>query len=428
MNQARVVIIGGGFAGINVTKALNKAHVDILLIDKKNHHLFQPLLYQVASAVLSPADIATPLRQIFSHQKNTSVIMGTVKNIDKQNRELTLATGDTISYDYLVIAPGTSHSYFGNDQWASIAPGIKTLTDAQKIREKILLSFEKAERIDNKQVAEKLLNFVIIGAGPTGIEMAGAIAEMAHKTLFKDFRHIHPEKSKIYLIDAAPRILPSFPEKLSKRAHKDLEKMGVHIITGETVSNITEEGVEIGEDFIETCNILWAAGNQASPLLKSLDIPLDRQGRAIVKPDLSIPEHPEIFVIGDAASCKGKDGKPLAGIAPVAIQQGLYVGNIIRKHLSKTQRPPFVYFDKGSMATIGKNHAVGYIRNFRFGGFFAWIVWCFIHILYLVNYRSRISVMLQWIFYYCSNRRSSRLIYKSIDEELTSFRKKEKKK
>ena len=428
MNKEHVVIIGGGFAGINVAKALSKAHVDILLIDKKNHHLFQPLLYQVASAALSPADIATPLRQIFSHQKNTSVIMGTVKSIDKKKRELALANGDKISYDYLVIAPGASHSYFGNDQWAPIAPGLKTLTDALKIREKILLSFEKAERIDSIQEAEKFLNFVIIGAGPTGVEMAGALAEIVHKTLFKNFRHINPDKSKIYLIDAAPRVLPSFPEKLSKRAHKDLQKMGIHIITGKMVTNITEEGVTVGEGFIETRNILWAAGNQASPLLKTLDIPLDSQGRAIVKPDLSIPEHPETFVIGDAASFNDKDGNPLPGIAPVAIQQGHYIGKIIRKHIPKEKRRPFSYFDKGSIATIGKNRAVGFIRNFRFSGFFAWIIWGFIHIMYLINYRSRFGVMLQWIFHYFSGLRGARLIHKSIDEELIALRKKEKKK
>lgn len=427
MIYTRVVVIGGGFGGLNVVKTLSKANLDILLVDKKNHHLFQPLLYQVASAALSPADIATPLREIFSTQKNTTVIMGTVDKIDKEKRELLLANGETLPYDYLVVATGASHSYFGNDQWAPLAPGLKTVVDALHIREKILLSFEKAERMDSIHEAEKFLNFVIIGAGPTGVEMAGAIAEIAHKTLFKNFRRINPEKSKIYLVEGAPRVLPPFPEKLSERARKDLEKMGVRVITGEMVTNITEDGVQLGADFIEARNIIWAAGNQASPLLKTLDIPLDRQGRAMVEPDLSLPNHPEIFVIGDAACSMGKNGKPLPAIAPTAIQQGRYVGKIIRKQIPKEKRRPFRYFDKGSIATIGKNRAVGYMRNFRFTGFFAWLIWGFIHIFYLVNYRSQFGVMLQWVFHYISGLRGARLIHKSIDSEIAALRKKERK-
>ncbi len=418
MIYTRVVIVGGGFGGLNCAQALSKANLDILLIDKKNHHLFQPLLYQVASAALSPADIATSLREIFSTQKNTTVIMGTVDKIDKNKSELILVNGDHVSYDYLVIGTGARHSYFGNDQWESLAPGLKTVTDALKIRERILISFEKAERMDSLHEAEMYLNFVIIGAGPTGVEMAGSIAEIAHKTMFKNFRRINTEKSKIYLVEGAPRILPPFPEKLSARAQKDLEKMGVRVITGEMVTNITDEGVQVGEDFIAARNMIWAAGNQASPLIKTLDIPLDRQGRALVEPDLSIPDHSEIFVIGDAACIIGKDGKPLPAIATTAIQQGRYVGKIIRRQIAKEKRRPFRYFDKGGIATIGKNKAVGYFRGMHFKGLFAWLLWGFIHIFYLVSYRSQFAVMLDWVFHYMTGLRGARLIHKNIDDEL----------
>jgi NADH dehydrogenase len=418
MLYTRVVIIGGGFGGINCAQILKKANLDVLLIDKKNHHLFQPLLYQVASAALSPADIATPLREIFANQTNTTVLMGTVASIDKKNKQVILVNGDPIPYNYLVVAPGARHSYFGNDHWEPLAPGLKTVTDALKIRERILISFEKAERMDSIDEGEKYLNFVIIGAGPTGVEMAGAIAEIAHKTMFKNFRRINPGKSKIYLVEGAPRILPPFPEKLSRQAHKDLEKMGVRIITGEMVTNLTEEGAQIGKDFIAARNIIWAAGNQASPLLKTLDTPLDRQGRVIVEKDLSIPNYPEIFVIGDAACSMGKEGKPLPAIAPTAIQQGRYVGKIIRRQVPKDKRRPFKYFDKGSLATIGKNKAVGYFRGIYFKGTFAWLIWGFIHIFYLVSYRSQFTVMLDWVFHYITGLRGARLIHKNIDDEL----------
>ena len=424
MIYTKVVIIGGGFGGLNVAKALHHANFDVMLIDKKNHHLFQPLLYQVATAALSPADIATPLREIFSQQTNTTVMMGTVEKIEKEKRQIVLANGDAIPYDYLVVAAGARHSYFGNDQWEPLAPGLKTVTDALKIREKVLISFEKAERMDSISEAEKFLNFVIIGAGPTGVEMAGSIAEIAHKTLFKNFRRIHPEKSKIYLIEGTDRVLPPFPERLSKRARKDLEKMGVIVITEQFVTKVTEEGVQVGEDFIEARNIIWAAGNQASPLLKTLDVPLDRQGRVIVEKDLSVPDHPEVFVIGDAACALGKDGRPLPAIAPTAIQEARYVGKLIRKQVKKEKRRPFKYFDKGSIATIGKNKAVGYMGKFRFSGLLAWLVWGFIHVFYLVSFRSRFTVMLDWVFHYTTGLRGARLIHKSIDEELVARSKK----
>ena len=414
MNK-RVVIIGGGFGGLNCAKALKKAHLDLLLIDKHNHHLFQPLLYQVASAALSPANIATSLREIFAHQKNMTVIMGTVERIDKTNRIVVLLNGTSIPYDYLVIAVGAHHSYFGHDEWEALAPGLKTISDALTIRERLLIAFEKAERMDDEKEREKHLQFVVIGGGPTGVEMAGAIAEIAHQTMVKNFRKIRPEKSKIYLIEGASRILPSFPDALSNRAQKDLEKMGVQVIIGKTVTNITEEGVQIGPDFIFSKSVIWAAGNQGCSLLKTLDIPLDRQGRAHVQNDLSIENHPEIFIIGDAACTLGKNQAPLPAVAPVAIQQGRYVAHIIRNHIAKEKRDPFKYFDKGSLATIGKNKAVGFFRKIYFKGIFAWMIWGFVHIAYLVNYRSRFLVMFNWILQYLTGMRGARLIRKSID-------------
>ena len=411
----RVVIIGGGFGGLNCAKALKKAHLDILLIDKQNHHLFQPLLYQVASAALSSTNIATPLREIFAHQKNTAVMMGTVKSIDKENRNVILLSGKSIPYDYLVIAVGAHHSYFGNDHWERFAPGLKTIADALNIRERLLIRFEEAECIEDDKERDTYLHFVVIGGGPTGVEMAGAIAEIAHQTMVKNFRKVRPEKSKIYLIEGATRLLPSFPDSLSARAQKDLEKMGVRVMTGKTVTSLSEEGAHIGSDFIPSRNIIWAAGNQASPLLKTLDIPLDRQKRAYVEPDLSIQNHPEIFVIGDAACAIGKDGIPLPAVAPAAIQQGRYVAKIIRNHIPKEKRSPFKYLDKGSLATIGKNKAVGFFRKLHFKGIFAWMIWGFVHIAYLVNYRSRFLVMFEWIVQYMTGLRGARLIRKTID-------------
>lgn len=418
MALAKLVIIGGGFGGLNLAKALKKADLDILLIDKTNHHLFQPLLYQVATAALSPGEIATPIREILRHQENTSVIMGDVEQIDTKGRKVVLQNGDVISYDYLVLATGARHSYFGNDKWEVFAPGLKTIQDALKIREQVLISFEKAERMDRVSETEKYLNFVVIGGGPTGVEMAGAIAEIANKTLFKNFRRIKPEGSKIYLIEALPHILPVYPESLAIRAEKDLKEMGVRVITGKKVTNITEEGVQIEDEFIPSVNIIWAAGNQASPLLKSLDVPLDRAGRVIVEPDLSIPGHPEVFVIGDAANAKGIDGKPLPGIATTAIQQGKYVAKLIGKHLPKEDRPPFKYFDKGSMATIGTKRAVAQMGKLKIAGFLAWLAWCFIHIVYLIGFRNRFGVMIEWIYCFVTGQRGVRLIYRSIEQEL----------
>jgi NADH dehydrogenase len=417
MRYTKVLIVGGGFGGLNAAKALRKAKTDVLLIDKTNHHLFQPLLYEVATAALSPGEIATPIREILRHQENITVLMGDVVSVNKLEKNVSLGNGDVIHYDYLILATGARHSYFGKDEWETFAPGLKTIGDALKIREEILISFEIAERMDRLQDAEKYLNFVIIGGGPTGVEMAGAIAQIAQKTLFKIFRRIRPEESKIYLVEALPHILPVYSQKLSKIAEKDLVEMGVQVITGKKVTNITDEGVQIEEMFIPCKNVIWAAGNQASPLLKTLDTPLDRQGRVIVEPDLSIPGHPKLFVIGDASNCTGKGGKPLPGIAPTAIQQGKYVAKIIREEIPKEKRAPFKYFDKGSMATIGPKKAIVAVGKLEFSGIFAWLTWCFIHIVYLIGFRSRFGVMVEWFYCFITGQRGVRLVYRSLIEK-----------
>lgn len=418
MPYTKVVIVGGGFGGLNTAKDLKRAKMDVHIIDKTNHHLFQPLLYQVATAGLSPGEIGTPIREVLRYQENASVIMGDVANIDKNNRTLTLGNGDVIHYDYLVLAIGARHSYFGNDQWEPYAPGLKTIQDALKIREEILISFEKAERLDRISEAEKYLNFVVIGGGPTGVEMAGAIAEIAHKTLFSNFRKIRPEKSKIFLLEALPHILPSYPQKLALKAEKDLAKMGVKVMTNQRVTNINDEGVQIGDTFIPCKNVIWAAGNQVSPILKSLDVPLDKAGRVIVEPDMTIPNHPEVFVIGDCASAKDKNGKPLPGIAPTAIQQAHYVAKVIRKEIPKEQRKPFRYFDKGSMATIGTKKAIATMGKLQLSGTLAWLAWCFIHIIYLIGFRNRFSVMIEWFYCFMTGQRGVRLVYRSIEKGL----------
>ena len=418
MSKQKVVIVGGGFGGLNAAKALKKADVDLLVIDKTNHHLFQPLLYEVATAALSPGEIATPIREILRKQENTTVIMGEVVSVDKEKNQLTLGNGELIPFDYLVLSTGARHSYFGNDKWEPLAPGLKTIADALNIRERVLISFEKAERLHNFSQAPKYLTFVIIGGGPTGVEMAGAIAEIAYKTMFKNFRRIKPEKSRIFLIEALPHILPTYPVALSVRAQRDLEEFGVRVMTNTKVTNITEEGVQIGDDFIESVNVIWAAGNQASPLLKTLNVPLDRQGRVIVGPDLSIPGNSNIFIIGDASHLDGPDGKPLPGVAPTAIQEGRYVAKIIRNETPMEKRRPFKYLDKGSMATIGKSRAVVYIKKFQLAGFLAWIAWCFIHIAYLVGFRNRFSVLVEWFYCFITGQRGVRLINRSLEGEL----------
>lgn len=416
MGRTRVVIVGGGFAGINAAKSLGGSKFDILLIDKTNHHLFQPLLYQVATAALSPADIAVPIREILRPYENITVMMGEVVDIDKNQKHVVLENHERIPYDFLIIAVGARHSYFGNDEWENSAPGLKTLVDALKIRERILISFEKAERCDSISEAKKYLNFVIIGGGPTGVEMAGSIAEIAYETMLKNFRRINTSQTRIYLLEGSPYILPVYPHNLSNKAQSYLEKFGVRVLTNKKVVGVQENGVQTEDQFIESKNIIWAAGNQASPLIKTLKTAQDRQGRAIVEPDLTIPDHPEIFVLGDCACAFDRKGAPLPALAPIANQQGKYVANLIRKNIPKSQRPSFRYLDKGTLATIGKTKAVGMFKKIKFSGFIAWLAWCFVHIFYLINFRNRIVVLTQWIFSYYSDQRGARLINRSIKE------------
>lgn len=421
MAEKRVVIIGGGFGGLNVAKNLKKSPYQISVIDKTNHHLFQPLLYQVASASLAPGEIAIPIREVLRHHKNTAVIMGDVISIDKDKQEVILKDRERFIYDYLVLSVGARHSYFGNSKWEQYAPGLKTIQDALSIRENILISFEKAERSHDRKEIQKYLTFIIIGGGPTGVEMAGAIAEIAHKTMTKNFRRIHPEQSKIYLVEALETILPMYPSKLAQKAEKDLIRLGVKVMKGKKVTQINSEGVQIAEAFYPCKNVIWAAGNAASPLIKSLDTPLDKQGRAIVEKDLSIPHYPNIFVIGDAAATIGKNNQYLPGVASVAIQQGKYISQILKKNLHQEKRPPFVYFDKGTMATIGKGKAIATTGRFQFSGMTAWLMWCFVHIVYLIGFRNRLSVIIQWFILYFTGQRGSRLIYNSIDSSKESI-------
>jgi len=416
MDRPRVLIVGAGFAGLECAKGLKKADVQLLVIDKTNHHLFQPLLYQVATAALGPADIAVPIREILRKQSNTRVIMAEVVGIDTSKRELTLHSGETFPYDYLVLAPGARHSYFGNDTWEHLAPGLKTLEDAVKIRERILASFERAERCKDALEAQRFLNFVIVGGGPTGVEMAGSIAEIAHKTMIKDFRRIDPSKTKIWLIEHAPYILPTYTPDLCIRAQRDLEELGVRVVCNKRVTAITAEGAQIENTFVPAQNIFWAAGNKASPLLKTLNIPLDRAGRALVNESLNPPGLPEVFVLGDAAAISNKDGSLVPGVATAAIQQGRYAAKIIRAQTPAESRAPFRYFDKGSMATIGKYRAIAQTGKLHLSGFMAWLAWAFVHIAYLVGFRNRISVMIGWFGLYLFGRRGARLIVRPVEE------------
>lgn len=417
MKAQRVVIIGGGFGGLNLARRLKHTNTEVLLIDRTNHHLFQPLLYQVASAVLSPGNIAVPLRGILRYHENTTVLMGNVTVIDIEKQEVITSIGQRYPYDTLVIASGSTHSYFGHEHWEKYAIGLKTLLDARRIREKILAAYERAERSHDPELINKLLRFVIIGGGPTGVEMAGAIAEIAFKTLYENFRHINPADSEIILIEGDSRVLPSYPEKLCEIAKKNLEDLGVEVWTDCKVTNVTSEGVYVGDTLLATETIVWAAGNRASSLLQTLDIPLDKQGRAKVNPDLSIPGHPEVFVIGDAAYLEDQEGKPLPGIAPVAIQQGIYLSKIIPKRTLPEKRPPFKYRDKGSLATIGRSKAVGTIGKIEVSGFIAWVAWAMVHIFYLISFRNRVLVMFQWFFLYLTGGRTVRLVTNPLEED-----------
>lgn len=410
-----VVIVGGGFAGISVAKYLKSPDIQVTIIDKSNHHLFQPLLYQVATAALSPGDIAVPIRAVFTKRKNVKVILGRVNGINKSAKKVTLEEGDEIPYDYLVLAPGAKYNYFGNNDWEQFAPGLKTLDNALQIRERILLSLEKAEKINGIEARKPYLTYVVIGGGPTGVEMAGSIAEIAKRNMMRDYRTFNRNETTVYLVEAAGTVLNGFPNKLSDSALDTLASMGVQVILNSPVEKITDEGVHLKNHFIETPNVIWAAGVSASSLLKELNEETDRIGRVIVNNDLSIPSDKNIFVLGDAAHFKDKDDKPLIGVAPVALQQGKYLGKMLRAEIKGKPRVDFKYLDKGTMATIGRAKAVADIRGFKLSGFIAWLMWGFIHVFFLIGFRNRFRVFAEWIWHYLTFKRGVRLIAKKND-------------
>ncbi|CAN5329138.1 NAD(P)/FAD-dependent oxidoreductase [soil metagenome] len=408
-NKKKVVIIGGGFSGLTAAQTFaNKKDVDVLLIDRTNHHLFQPLLYQVATSALSPGDIATPIRSVFRGKKNVNVVMDEVVSVDKSQKRITGTSGKSYSYDYLIIATGTRHSYFGNPEWENHAPGLKTLTDALNIRERILWSLEQAENEENTNLRQKYLNFVIIGGGPTGVELAGAISEITRKQGMDDYKYVREKDIHVYLLEGLDAVLNTYPDELSESAREKLVDMGVNVYLNTMVDVIDDEGIKAGSLIIPSSNVIWAAGNEGTSLLKKLGFNSDRAGRIIVTSSLATKDFPEIFVIGDAANCTDAEGKEVPGIAPAAMQMGKFVAN---KIMGKSQESSgFVYRDKGNMATIGRGKAIAEIGGFKFKGFTAWLLWSFIHIFFLIGFRNRFRVMAEWIWYYLTFKGSFRLI------------------
>jgi NADH dehydrogenase len=414
--KPHVVIVGAGFGGLEAAKKLAGQNVRLTVIDRTNYHLFQPLLYQVATAALSPADIAAPIRAILSKCRNTEVVLTEVQAVDVNARKV--RTTDTeISYDFLILATGARHSYFGHPEWERLAPGLKSLEDAVEIRRRIFMAYEYAERITDEAARKAAMTFVIIGGGPTGVEMAGAIAEIARYTLSKDFRHIDPSQSRVILIEGEPRVLASFPEDLRISAHKQLAELGVEVRTGVHATDLSETGLKVGDEFIPCRVKIWAAGNTASFVGKTLGVAVDRIGRVVVNDDLTIPGHPEIQVIGDLANYSHAGGKPLPGVSPVAMQQGRHAANNILAIMEGRKPQKFWYWDKGSMATIGRNKAVADLNIVHFSGLPAWIVWLFIHVLFLVGFRNRAAVLFQWAWAYFSFNKGARLITRNFQSE-----------
>jgi len=412
----RVVIVGGGFGGLEAAKKLVCENVHLTVIDRTNYHLFQPLLYQVATAALSPADIAAPIRAVLQKCKNAEVMLAEVQSVDVNTR--VVHTGDlNVQYDYLILATGARHSYFGHPEWERLAPGLKSLEDAVEIRRRILLAFEYAEKISDPAARAAAMTFVIIGGGPTGVEMAGAIAEIARHTLARDFRHIDPSSARVVLIEGESQVLATFPEDLRTSAMKQLQDLGVEIRTGVRATDLTEAGLRVGDEFIPCRVKIWAAGNTASFVGKSLGVPVDRVGRVIVQDDLTIPGHPEVQVIGDLANFTGKDGKSLPGVSPVAMQQGRHAARNIMSMIEGRKPQRFWYFDKGSMATIGRNKAVADLRLLHLSGLPAWVAWAFVHILFLVGFRNRVVVLVQWAWAYFTFNKGARLITRNFQAE-----------
>jgi len=408
--KPRIVIVGAGFGGLAVAQGLRRAAVDITLIDRQNHHLFQPLLYQVATAGLSPADIAWPVRHLLRHQANTRVLMGEVQAVDPARKVVMLA-GEPVAYDMLVLATGASHGYFGRDEWAAHAPGLKTLDDATAIRRRLLLAFERAEMASNPAEAARLLTLVIVGGGPTGVELAGAVAELARRALVRDFRVIDPRQTRVLLVEAGPRLLANFPEELSRYTQRALERLGVEVRLGQAVTHCDADGVRLGEESIHAGTVLWAAGVTASPAARWLEIEPDRAGRVPVTADLHAPGFPDVWVIGDTALAKNPDGSTQPGIAPVAKQQGVFVARAIEARLAGREPPaPFVYRDRGLLATVGRKAAVIAYRSLRLTGWPAWWLWGAAHVYFLVSLRNRVIVVTQWLWSYALFERGARLI------------------
>jgi NADH:ubiquinone reductase (H+-translocating) len=410
--RPKVVIIGGGFGGLNVALGLRHTSADITLIDRTNHHLFQPLLYQVATATLSPRDVAVPIRSILRKQHNTRVYMGDVTHIDKEKKVITLSDKSIFKYDYLIIAAGSRHTYFGHAEWEEVAPGLKTIRDAVRIREHILMSLEISERYSDPELQKPYLTYVIVGGGPTGVEMAGAIAEIVRRSIQDEFQSFSTSQTRIILVEGGPRILTPYPESLSEKAKQSLEDLGVDVRLKSIVTNVTKDGLQVGEEWIASKNIIWAAGNVAAPILKTLDVPLDRMGHVIINKHLEVPDTDGIYAIGDCAACLDSTGKQLPGIAPVAVQQGRYLANTLRRKINNEapQKQPFKYIDKGMMATIGYARAVAYISGLPFSGLFAWVLWSLIHVTFLIGFRNKIVVMLEWAWNLLTSKRSVRLI------------------
>jgi len=409
--RKQVVVVGGGFGGLSVARALEAAPVRVTLIDKSNHHLFQPLLYQVAMAGLTPGEIAVPIRGVVRRQENIRVLLAEVTGIDLAARRISTRECAPIEYDFLVLAPGAVNSYFGHDDWARVAPGLKDLDDAVEIRRRVLLAFEAAEREPDPIIQRRMLTFVVIGGGPTGVELAGAIAELATFVLSRDFRAVHPDQTRVVLVEAGPRVLASFKPETSERARQTLEKMGIELRLGVRVTGIDSTGVALGGERIESSTVLWAAGVRASPLIAALGVEVDRAGRVAVDPDCALPGHPDVFCIGDAAVfIPAGASSPLPGTSPVAMQQGRFVARAIKRAIEGEARETFSYVDKGSMATIGRSRAVAELGGIRLGGFLAWMAWLVVHIFYLIDFRNRILVLIDWAWSYFTYQRGSRLI------------------
>ncbi|HUF26043.1 MAG TPA: NAD(P)/FAD-dependent oxidoreductase [Gemmatimonadaceae bacterium] len=413
--RPRVIILGGGFGGLNAARALRRAPVDVTVVDRANHHLFQPLLYQVALGQLAPSDISAPIRWLLRAQRNATVLLGEATAIDVEARTVSIDHGAAVlAYDYLIVATGTRHAYFGHPEWEPMAPGLKSVDDAEEIRRRFLLAFECAERTDDPAEREAYLTFVIVGGGPTGVELAGMIPEIARHALRKDFRRIDTRRTRVLLLEAGPRILPSYPESLSARAQRSLEELGVEVRTGAPVTNIEPGLVQVGDDRIAARTIYWAAGNQGSPLGQALGAPVDRAGRVQVLPDLSLPERPEVFVVGDLALVSQESGRPVPGVAQGAIQGGATAARNILRDLRGEPRRPFRYRDKGNLATIGRHRAIAELGRLHLSGYLAWWFWLFIHILYLAGFRNRLSVLLQWGYAYFTYQRGVRLITRGL--------------